>query len=318
MKQSVGMPPALFRATTQFRTEHIALYNFVHGTTAALWNTRWQVNGYLSAVPDASRDDLEHRFVTGSGIHGVNVKRTFVEQGWLEHAEQLARVTLMNTVALYEAWAEDFVSAFGKKSLAKDLQFPTKGYHGATGRGVGDALADMTKTNSASLGAELVPVLERQRSFHEDKLDALLAVYRYFKELRNAEVHGGGLASNALVTVHQTMTGLTAKDLGVKEFPEHHRPELGTRTPISLRGVIGFGGVIYSIVTTLDGLSAPTQTGELEFVDRVRVSYNGATLPSRDPERSQRISLIIRQAGLPRLESVRLLGETLKQHGVIF
>jgi hypothetical protein len=41
-----------------FRKEHAALWDFVHGVTVALWNTRWHVSGYLSVVPDASRDDL--------------------------------------------------------------------------------------------------------------------------------------------------------------------------------------------------------------------------------------------------------------------
>jgi hypothetical protein len=77
-------------------------------------STRWQVGGGLAAVPNASRDDLEHRFVTGSGIHGVNVRTTFLDQSWAEQTQELARITLINTVVLYEAWAEDIPSSLGR------------------------------------------------------------------------------------------------------------------------------------------------------------------------------------------------------------
>jgi hypothetical protein len=311
------MPPALFAATTQFRSEHSTLYEFVHGATAAMWNTRWHVGGYLAAVPDASTNDLQSRFVLGSGIHGVNVRRTFVEQSWSAQTEELAQITLINTVALYEAWAESVVKPFGGKSLAKDLQFPSRGHLGRKSRGIGDALRDMTKNKSMSLDAEFAPALRKQRAFRDKKLDELLTVYRYFKELRNSAVHGGGLATNAIVKAYGDLHGLTAASIGMKEFPEHHPPIVGSRTQISLRGVIGFGAVVYSIVTTVDGLLASTSEAEDVFVDRVRSSYNGATLPSTEPKRSRRVRSIIEKSGLPGPASVDLLSETLKARGVI-
>ena len=238
----------------------------------------------MAAVPDASHQDLQHRFVLGSGIHGVNVRRTFVDQSWAEQTEALAQITLNNTVALYEAWAANISKLFGGKSLAKELQFPSKGHRGRRSRGVGDALGDMTKRKSSSMDAEFVPAVHRQRAFHDDKLDDLLAVYRYFKELRNSLLHSGGLATGALVKAHGDLQGMNGGSIGLKEFPEHHPPTLGNRTPISLRGVIGFGAVVFSIVTTLDALLAPTSQGEDVFVARVMSIYDGRTLPSTDPD----------------------------------
>lgn len=112
------MARPFFLSTSQFRAQHVALYDFVHGTTAALWNTRWQVGGYLAAVPDASKEDIDSRFVRGSGIRGVNVRRTFVEQTWDEHRGELARVALVNTVALYEGW----LAALSGRSLGFDFR----------------------------------------------------------------------------------------------------------------------------------------------------------------------------------------------------
>ena len=311
------VPPALFAATKEFRAGHRTLYDFVHGATAALWNTRWHVAGYLTAVPNASRDDLQSRFVSGSGIHGVNVKGTFVDQSWPEQTERLAQIVLTNSVALYEAWAEDIVKPFGPNKLAKELQFPSKGHLGRKTRGVRDALGDMTKHKSTSMDAEFAPILRKQRTFHEPMLDELLTVYRYFKELRNSLLHGGGLASASLVKAHASLQGLSAASIGMKEFPKHHAPTVGARTPISLRGVIGFGGVVYSIVTTVDAVLASTSQGEAVFAETVAATYSGATLPSTEPKRSRRIASIIEKSGFPRLPSTDRLGKTLKARGVI-
>jgi hypothetical protein len=218
---------------------------------------------------------------------------------------------------LYEAWTENIAKRFRKKSLATDLQSPTKGYGGRTRRGVRDVLADMCTTASRSIAAELAPTLRKQSAFHDDKLDELLVVYRYFKELRNAEVHRGGLATAVQVDAYNDLGSLTAKGVGLKELPEHHPPTVDERTPLTLRGAIGLGAVTYSLVTTIDVLLAPTSQGEREFIDRFDQRYDGRTLPSTDPRRSARIRSIIEKAGFPRLESVHLLTATLKARGLI-
>jgi hypothetical protein len=49
-------------------------------------------------------------------------------------------------------------------------------------------------------------------------LDDLLVTYRYFKELRNAEAHGGGLASSTLIAAYGNMARLTNKEIVLPEF----------------------------------------------------------------------------------------------------
>src|SRR6266516_731078 len=193
------MARPFFLSTSQFRAQHIALYDFVHGTTAALWNTRWQVGGYLAAVPDASKEDIDSRFVRGSGIRGVNAKRTFVEQTWDEHREELARVALVNTVAIYEGWLADLTKSFSGGNRARELQFPSIVVQGRKARGVRDALADMTKAVSPAMLSDITPILRAQTVYRGKELDELLLIFRYFKEARNALVHAGSLATAELV-----------------------------------------------------------------------------------------------------------------------
>lgn len=311
------MPQPFFRSTARFRAEHAGLYAFVHGVTAALWNTRWHVGGYLAAVPDATREDLESRFVRGSGIHGVDVRRTFVEQSWDDHTEELARITLVNTAALYEAWLADIVQPFGSKKFAKELQFPSKGICGRTSRGVRDALADMTVSTSPAMESDVAVVLRKQRSYHVDKLDDLLLVYRYFKELRNSLVHQSGAATPTLVDAYTNIKGLTGADIGSKEFPVHHAPVIDAQTRLSLRGVIGFGGLVYSLVTTIDAVLAATTVAEQDFLQRFASVYDGSTLPVAQAERSRRVRGIVVKLGLPKLQSAPQLEKLLVANGLI-
>ena len=120
------MARPFFSVTEAFRAQHIALYDFVHGTAAAIWNTRWQVRGYLDAVPGATAADLEARFARGSGVYRVNVKRTFADQSYEEQREELARVTLVNTIALYEGWLATITALFPGNKWIDELQFPSK------------------------------------------------------------------------------------------------------------------------------------------------------------------------------------------------
>ena len=48
------------------------LFSFVWAAAPALWNLRWQVDGFLRAAPDASEKEITDRFILGSDIHGAN------------------------------------------------------------------------------------------------------------------------------------------------------------------------------------------------------------------------------------------------------
>jgi hypothetical protein len=305
------MARPFFLSTSQFRAQHIALYDFVHGTTAALWNTRWQVGGYLAAVPDASKEDIDSRFVRGSGIRGVNAKRTFVEQTWDEHREELARVALVNTVALYEGWLADLTKSFSGGNRARELQFPSIGVQGRKARGVRDALADMTKAVSPAMLSDITPILRAQTVYRGKELDELLLIYRYFKEARNALVHAGGLATAELVKTYGQMQAVTVTSARLTEIPQHTPPVLGQPQELSLRGVIGFGGVIFHIVATIDAELSQTKAAEREFVERFKQKHGVRDLPKTQPKRSRRVRSLTHKLGFPEPKSVQKIDDLL-------
>jgi len=252
-----------------------------------------------------------HRFVLGSGVRGVNVKRTFTEQSWDGHREELARITLVNTIALYEGWLAALSQSFPGGKWANALQFPSKGVQGRKERGVRDALADMTKATSSAMQAGFTPVLRAQRAYRLKELDDLLLIYRYFKELRNALVHNGGVATQQLVDAHAQMSGVTAKSAGLKKMPEHTPPVLGQVTPISLYGLIGFGAVVFHMVQTIDAELSQTKVAEREFLQRFKAKYRVRELTKAQPKRSERVRSLSKNIGLPEPKSVQKIDDLL-------
>jgi hypothetical protein len=65
-----------FPATREALAQMTALFDFVWPTAAALWNLRWQVQGFVAEVPTATVDELRKRFLFGSGLEGVDLNRT--------------------------------------------------------------------------------------------------------------------------------------------------------------------------------------------------------------------------------------------------
>ena len=83
--------------------------------------------------------------------------------------------------------------------------------------------------------------------------------YRYFKELRNAQVHSGGIANQTAVDSYVAFQPVSDKaQLGRKGELAFDPIVLGQRVSLNLRGVVGFTDVLIKIISTINS----------EYVDR--------------------------------------------------
>ena len=99
---------------TKYSTQEITrIFEFVWPTAVALWNMRWQINGFLEAVPNASYADVRARFVVGSDIHGADVRRMHEKISWEEQQIRFSEFILTNAFAVYEGWAQQILSRSG-------------------------------------------------------------------------------------------------------------------------------------------------------------------------------------------------------------
>src|SRR5271166_4590543 len=92
-----GFPKAsmaryLFFETSRSAFQQVSdLFDFVWPTAVALWNLRWQVQGFAGTKTHVTKAELHGRFVLGSGVHSANIERACLDTTWEEQQGQFAK-----------------------------------------------------------------------------------------------------------------------------------------------------------------------------------------------------------------------------------
>ncbi len=230
-----------FPASRQAINQVTALFEFVWPTAAALWNLRWQVQGFIAEVPQTSVDQLKQRFLFGSKIDNVDLKRTVTDYSWDDQTAIFGSFVLTNAFAIYEQWADEILHSLGERmGSGKRLQFPDR-----PGKpGVGATIAALCSSESAVLKTAYYPTFAENKKHSLTRLENLMLCYRYFKELRNAQVHSGGIANQAAVDAYAAFHPVSGKtQLGRKGELAFDPVLLGQQVSLNLRGVVGFTDV---------------------------------------------------------------------------
>lgn len=277
------------------------IFDFVWPTAAAMWNLRWQVQGLIAAHPTIAEPELRGRFIEGSGIIGANLRRACISNTWDQQQAQFAKVLLFEFCALYESWCELISTEISLPGGSKkELQFPTK-TRSSRLTGVGSVLAAVQSSKSIVFESSIKPALATNRKYSHAHLEQLLTCYRYFKELRNALIHGSSEAVSKLRIAESDYSALTAGTLGLKQRPEYIALGSNLTPDLSLRGVVGFGEVVLKLICTLDIEFSTTTRAEVDFEKRWKIAHGSSpySVAKKDSSRKSRISILVRRLGLP-------------------
>jgi hypothetical protein len=214
----------VFQCAEDAHREITALFDFVQPTVVALWNLRWQVQGFLSLVPNASSDDLASRFALGSEMRGRELKRACVETPWERQKSEFAEFILSSLIAAFEDYTGKLAEKGNKnlsRKVSKGLQFPPSQLGGAKD-GAPWALATLNKPSS-SLQDVFRPGYATHPRYAGNNLENLLICYRFFKCMRNMVAHNGGRADQETVDAHARFaTVANVAKLGLTEVPKYH------------------------------------------------------------------------------------------------
>ncbi|MFI8322042.1 hypothetical protein [Streptomyces sp. NPDC085529] len=290
-----------FKESSDFANRNSQLFDFIHTSSAALWNLRWQVQGFVAVTPKATDRELSGRFTSGSGISANNLRGTCIDTPWDDQLGQFAQIVSANLIAMYEGWAEELMLKFGNGSLGKWVQWPSKGSYGQTRNGVGEALAAARATGvSADMEKAFHPAYAGQRKYSLSHLDALLVLYRYHKEIRNSYMHRGGVANQDAVRAWQNASALTRADIGGRSAPMVTQVVNGAMVGADIRESIQLSDVLLRIVCTIDAELCFTDLGERNFLAGWRGNESNrkfAALPGDPLRREKRLARICRKAG---------------------
>lgn len=308
-------PKIFFPASKQASKRITELFEFVWSTSAAQWNLRWQIGGFLQAKPTATDKELDDRFVAGSGVHGASLRRACVDTTWESQQEQFAKFLLIDLCAMYESWIDAMGDIFKfSRTVELQLQSPST----APGGGVGKALSGLLQKRSPEMEALLYPGLRAHRKNSLAQIEELLVCYRYFKECRNSIAHRGASANQATLDAYGDFAGQTAKSLGLAEVPVHHGvSNVGDPVKLNLRGVVGFGEVVLRLIITLDAELSKSQLAEDEFVRRwAAATGRRMTLPGDLKAKAAWIAKGVRKLEIPPPASTLLLLPLLERRGL--
>lgn len=242
--------------------------------SVGLWNLRCNVNGTLKEVPKFSEHDLAARFSAGSGIHGVNYKRAFVETDWEMQQRELALMLLNSTIPIYEGWIDtllhqEFNSYLPPKSnlaeFEKKLQFPDS---------VADVIATLTSDESEFMRDNYFPKFKEKKKRSVDKLKQILYCYRVYKEIRNCCMHKGNIADEKLVkSYNEYITNVyNPDDIGVKVLPEFAPPVRDEPVDLSLQCAVALGEIVIKLIASIDAELTRSKCAEDLFVRRMTTS----------------------------------------------
>ena len=207
-----------FRETEEAAAEVTRLFDFVWPTAVALWNLRWQVDGFLSAVPGASYEDVASRFVLGSDIAGADIRAMRDRITWDQQKERFAEFILTNAFAIYESWAGRILTLSNVSGM-RDSDLYTVG--NGTSKGLAAFISRVTTQPSSMMQLAFQPSFMKHRKVHVNEQENLLRCYKYFKEIGNCPIHRGSIADQrAIDALNDFLPVSSAASLKSKERVE--------------------------------------------------------------------------------------------------
>ena len=290
------MQDVFFTATKKALSNITSIYDTVWPIAVGLWNLRCMVNGVRTEYPSITEGELASKFSIGSGIHGVNYKRAFIENSWEKQQAKFAWILLNSTIPIFEGWLEELKQTIFQDIKVKDLQFPDK---------VQGEITRLKQSPSTILTAAFYPTYSAKRDRCYANIEALMKCYRVFKEARNCYMHNGLRADQKLIDAYNNYAPVATKaDLCVSEVPEFPIPVLNSEIQLSLRGVVGFSYIIIKILVSLDTELICSSAAENEFLSRYKEKQRDKqgnfimrTLKPDHDQAKKQIQSYIRQSG---------------------
>lgn len=279
------------------------LYDFVYPSVTALWNLRYEVTGYLHVRGEAvTKEELNTKFSNHEKFNNPNLYRSCIEFSWEKQKEDFAKIILINLFAYHEAWIENILTEIGANSRTnvKALQFPSY----PTKPGAIESLATLTTHLSGATTNAFYPVYSRNKKYNFSQLNNLLICYRYFKEVRNAIIHSGGLVDQKLLDIEAEYNSLNATDIGLKVKPIFEPMVMDEKIKLSIEDVCSFTDIILQIITTMDAELIKNVQAEAIFMSRIK-EFVGTKTKKLNPyakKPGSEIRSIVQQSGFEKPE----------------
>ena len=206
------MEDVFFTATKRALKNITNTFDTVWPIAVGLWNLRCAVKGVKDEWPLITEKQLADKFTAGSGIHGVNYKKTVMTQSWEEQLNGLSWMLLNSTIPIYEEWIKELNSDIYNGTIdEKKLQFPNN---------IEREIARLQGNASQIMKDAFYQTYCIKRDRNYGNIKVMMMCYRAFKEARNCYMHNGMIADQKTVDAYNAyITNATLQNLEIKELP---------------------------------------------------------------------------------------------------
>lgn len=307
---SVMKQMLFFEQTTSSIKELNAVIDNFASALIAIRNLRCEVRGILAECPDFTEEMFHVRYHFDKKIRWKNYRTKFEALPFSEQEEAFTWYLLYSTCAVFEGWLAKMKEAgLITSTMIKDLQFPVSAANKMN--------AHISADTSQIMTSAFYPSYRTNKKYSYQNITALLYCYRTFKEMRNALVHSGKIATQKCVAAYcDYQNNCTTVTLGTKEIPVVHSMSLGAPIVPSFRGVIGFTDIVIRILISYDTELIRTKVAEQYFLNKYRAIPESRNLPSANRGKANRQFLSkIRKCGFSISGCVSDLQKFLTMHG---
>ncbi len=291
------MKDVFFSATKNALENITETFDSVWPIAVGLWNLRCSVNEVKLDNPGITEKELALKYTEGSGIHGVNYKRSFFERTWEQQQSDFAWILLNSTFPIYEEWLAELKSSFFKSMNVRKMQLPYD---------IRNEVSRLTSNRSSVLENSFYSAYCSKRDRNYSNIEALMVCFRVFKEARNCYMHNGAKANQRMIDSYQEYIKKTSKTtLGVTEVPVFFQPTLNEEIQLSLRGVVGFSYILIKILVSLDTELLRSSDAERELINRFKEKHTILRTLKSDVQKAKiQVRQYIKQCSFPDPDSV--------------
>jgi len=267
--------------TKEFGNRIGEMTSFVWASYAGLWHihrTATALSG-LSSKPEWKK--IEDYLIDGVPDRGGIDLKLITSKNWEEHQSVYSDFIMTQAAVLYEEWCGELASLTLTSPLkikSETFQFPS----GATSRNWTNwaKLDDAgVIASSAFLTSEVQPKLLTMYESNIRNLDGLLKWYRFYKELRNAKTHHGGISRQENVDTYTEAIKTPLKSLGLKRDYSGSAPAVGKIEKISLSDAVLMLAIIQRLAYAFDAKYCHTILAEEDLSNRLKAVLTYVTPP---------------------------------------
>lgn len=327
------MTHANFLYTTQRFEDQIGdATSFIWASYCGLWKIYGEARRLNDALGISNWKDAEN-YLLGDVPRdgGVDMKEIAITRSWEQHELSFEQLMLIQMSVLYEEWSMKFCAVIDPALLriSDVLQFPSSSPRSNLPKGHPKTWvlwqAQIDASPSVLIRDDYRPSLLARYPTVPAVIDALLSWYRFFKECRNAFVHGGGHHTAISVSAYVDAASTPLTSLGLKrDLNLTAVPVVGDPVQMGMKNAsLGFG-VVARLANAFDAALCHSQGAEAYLIASLRAKATAQTaagrqvsIPSAKPHlREKAVKSLLRAALLPQPSKIAETDALLLHEGI--